>query len=318
MGREPRPRGADNLWNREPLAVRSHVEPPVLGMRTQPFTCRPRHEYTRGVLPGRPATGYHAGAMLLATWNINSIRARIELLSDWLERRRPDVVCLQETKVVDELFPVGTLGQLGYHAAFVGEKSYNGVAILSREPLADIRVGFPLPTNHDQRLISGIIGGIRVYSAYFPNGRDPLSPHYEEKLAWIDGLGDLIVEERAPNGNSIALLGDFNVAPEPRDVYSPEEMEGHIHFTLGERAALKGLLDRGLVDAFRLRRTESGLYSWWDYRAAAFRRNLGLRIDHVWATPELAPRVTDAFIDIDERRKEHCSDHTPVVVELAD
>jgi exodeoxyribonuclease III len=255
----------------------------------------------------------------MATWNINSIRARIGLLTDWLQRREPDVVCLQETKVVDKLFPIGPIEEIGYHAAFAGQPSYNGVAILSREPLADVRVEFPLLEMADVRLISGIVHGMRVYCAYFPNGRDPLSPHYPIKLRWIEALRELMFAGAPPDvppATPIALLGDYNVAPDPEDVYDPVAMEGHIHFHPDERAMLKTLLQRGMVDAFRVAHPEGGHYSWWDYRQGAFRRNLGLRIDHVFTTPDLATYVVDAYVDKDERGKDAPSDHAPVIVEL--
>ena len=253
--------------------------------------------------------------MKLATWNVNSIRARIDLLGDWLARQQPDVVCLQETKVVDELFPVESMAAAGYRSTFVGERTYNGVAILTRDPLEDVQVAFPLTGNTDCRLISGVYHGIRVYSAYFPNGRAPDTEHYAAKLRWIDGLGELVMGRGAAD-LPIALLGDYNVAPEPRDVYDPAAMEGRIHFTLDERAAIQRLLDRGLIDAFRVNRDEAGIYSWWDYRQGAFRRNLGLRIDHVFTSPVLAEHVIAAEVDVVERRKAGCSDHAPVIVEL--
>lgn len=250
--------------------------------------------------------------MKLATWNVNSIRARLDRLLDWLERRQPDVVCLQETKVVDELFPVAALADLGYSAAFSGERTYNGVAILSREPISDVQISYPLAGNTDCRLIAGTVHGLRIYCAYFPHGRDPLGPTFLPKLAWIEGLGDLVFADRSP----LVLMGDFNVAPDPRDVFDPVAVEGTIHFTPEERAALHRLLDRGLVDAFRLRHEEGGQYTWWDYRQGSFRRNLGWRIDHAYVTPNLADRVVDAFIDRDERAKPQASDHAPLVIEL--
>ncbi|MBM2812223.1 MAG: exodeoxyribonuclease [Chloroflexi bacterium] len=255
--------------------------------------------------------------MKLATWNVNSIRQRLDIVTDWLRRERPDLLCLQETKVVDELFPLMQLAEVGYTAAYVGERTYNGVAIISREPLEDVRVQFPLATSDSRRLISGIYHGVRVYSAYFPNGRDPQNEQFAFKLAWIDALGNLTLPGPNPEG-PIALLGDFNVAPEPRDVYDPIAMDGRILYHPAEREALVRLKDRGFVDAFRLARNEDKLFSWWDYRQGAFRRNLGFRIDHVWVTTDLAPKVTGARIDVEERRKEHASDHAPVVVEMDD
>lgn len=254
--------------------------------------------------------------MKLATWNINSIRARLGLLTDWLQRLQPDVLCVQETKVVDELFPTAALAEVGYHAVFAGEPAYNGVAILSRDPLADVRVEYPLPMRTDKRLISGVYRGVRIYCAYFPNGREPDSEHFQYKLQWIDALGELVLGQLPGGHGPIVLLGDFNVAPEPPDVYDPVALEGKIHFTGEERAALKALLGRGLVDDFRVCRPEPGLYSWWNYRQGMFRRNLGLRIDHVWSTPGLAERVVAADIDREERAKPSPSDHAPVMVEF--
>jgi exodeoxyribonuclease III len=250
--------------------------------------------------------------MRLATWNVNSIRARLDTLLAWLDRRQPDVVCLQETKVVDELFPRAALADFGYTAAISGEKTYNGVAILSREPLTDVQCVFPLEGNTDCRLIAGTLRGLRVYCAYFPHGRDPLGPTFLPKLAWIEGLGNIVFADRNP----LIVMGDFNVAYDPRDVFDPIAMEGIIHYTPEERAAVQRLLDRGLVDAFRLRHEEGGHYTWWDYRQGSFRRNLGWRIDHAFVTPDLVDRVSDAVIDKEERAKPQASDHVPLVVEL--
>jgi len=252
----------------------------------------------------------------LATWNVNSIRARLDLVLDWLQRRRPDVLCLQETKVVDDLFPAQAFSEIGYFTVHSGQQTYNGVGILSLEPVTDVRRDFPLADNDERRLISGVVRGLRVYSAYIPNGRDPLHPFFPVKLAWIDALGDLLLGQGRARQEPVMLMGDFNVAPEPRDVYDPVALEGKIHFSAEEHAALERLRERGLVDAFRVRRPEDGLYSWWDYRQGAFRRNLGYRIDHIWITPDLTDRVVDAYIDRDERAREHSSDHAPVVVEL--
>jgi exodeoxyribonuclease-3 len=240
-------------------------------------------------------------------------------VADWLQRQQPDVLALQETKVTDDLFPAQVLADAGYSSVFVGGKTYNGVALVSKEPATDVRIEYPLADIPEPRLISAVFRGIRVYCAYFPNGRDPESEHFQTKLAWIDGLGSLIFAEAQEGGGSptpIALMGDFNVAPEPRDVYDPEAMEGRILYTKEERSALERLRQRGLVDAFRLKREEAGIYSWWDYRQGMFRRNIGLRIDHVWTTQDIASLVVDAYVDKDERRKPSPSDHAPVVVEL--
>ena len=240
-------------------------------------------------------------------------------VTDWLTRVEPDVLALQETKVTDDLFPAEAIAQVGYSSVFVGGRTYNGVALVSREPPTDVRIEYPLPEFPEPRLISAVYRGIRVYSAYFPNGRTPESEHFQIKLRWIDALGPLIFAESREEPGSptpIALMGDFNVATEPRDVYDPVALDGRVLYHPDERAALQRLRERGLVDAFRLRRDEAGLYSWWDYRAGMFRRNLGLRIDHIWTTPDLAAYVTNAHLDRDERRKPTPSDHAPVVVEL--
>jgi exodeoxyribonuclease III len=260
-------------------------------------------------------------AVKLATWNINGIRARLDVVVAWIERNQPDVLCLQETKVVDELFPLDAIQATGYAVAFAGQKSYNGVALVSKEPLTEVRTEFPVATNEDRRLISGLYRGIRVYSAYFPNGRSPHSEHYQLKLQWIENLGQMILGDLCPDPPprpEVALLGDFNVAPEERDVYSVSVMEGQIHFTLPERAALEQLQALGFVDAFRAVRPEPGIYSWWDYRVNAFKRDLGLRIDHVYTSAGLAARASDAYVDKEERAREKASDHAPVVVEFAD
>jgi exodeoxyribonuclease III len=254
------------------------------------------------------------------TWNINSIRSRIDLLVDWLQRTQPDVVCLQETKVIDKLFPIEALAPVGYQAAIAGQPTYNGVAILTKEPLEDVRTEYPLAELEDQRLISGLLRGIRFYCAYFPNGRDPMSEHYQVKLRWIEALRELMFAG-APAGGApptpVVLLGDYNVAPDPIDVYDPVAMAGRIHFHPDERAMVRTLLDRGMVDTFRaVRGDEPGHYTWWDYRMGAFRRNLGLRIDHAYATPDVAAHVTNAYVDKDERRKPQPSDHAPVIVDF--
>jgi len=244
---------------------------------------------------------------------------RMDAITDWVARNQPDVLALQETKVADELFPGEAFREIGYSSVFVGGKSYNGVALISNEPASDVRIEYPLADVPEPRLISAVFRGIRVYCAYFPNGRSPESEAFQMKLAWIEALGKLIFAESNESSGSptpIALMGDFNVAPEPRDVYDPVAMDGHVLYHPDERAAIDRLRNRCLVDAFRKCRDEAGLFSWWDYRAGMFRRNMGLRIDHVWVTPDLAPHVVGALIDRDERRKPAPSDHAPVVVEL--
>jgi len=250
----------------------------------------------------------------IATWNVNSIRARHELVLDWLKRVEPDVLCMQETKVVDDDFPTDELMRLGYAVAMAGQKTYNGVAIASRRPMKDIAVGLHDDgPEADKRLIAATIDGLRVLSAYIPNGKSPTLPAFQGKLHWLARLRETL--ERGPAGE-IVLCGDFNVAIDDRDVYDPEAMRGQLHFHPEEHKALAHLLDLGLVDAFRLHHEEGGLYSWWDYRGGGFRKNQGLRIDYVFVGKALAAHCRDASMDVDARRRDKPSDHIPVVVEL--
>ncbi|MEE8304649.1 MAG: exodeoxyribonuclease III, partial [Candidatus Tectomicrobia bacterium] len=226
--------------------------------------------------------------MRIATWNVNSIRARLELVLQWLEQDGPDVVCLQETKVTDDLFPIEPLQDVGYQTMFTGQKTYNGVAILSRFPIADVRTVLPnAPGDDEKRFIAASIEGVRVINVYVPNGREVSSPAFQYKLDWMECLCTYLVSMYTLD-DAVLLCGDFNLAPEPRDVYDAAKADGHILFHPDERAAFTRLLDWGLCDALRLHHHEAGLYSWWDYRAAAFRRNVGFRIDHLLLTPPLA------------------------------
>ncbi len=254
--------------------------------------------------------------MRIATWNVNSIRARHDLVIDWTSRQRPDVLCLQETKVTDEEFPTAEFQRLGYSVVMAGQRSYNGVAILSQQPMSDICIGL-VDDGPDapKRLIGATIEGVRVFSAYVPNGQAPDTPPFVEKLRWLERLRALLDARHDP-GQNLVLCGDFNVAREARDVFSPERFAGRIHFTLDERNALEHVLGFGLVDAFRQHQADSGHFTWWDYRAGAFRLNQGLRIDYIFLTRPLAERSTAATIDVDARRREKPSDHVPVVVEL--
>jgi exodeoxyribonuclease-3 len=253
--------------------------------------------------------------VLIATWNVNSIRARERLVLDWLARVGPDVLCMQETKVVDDDFPREELLRLGYGVASAGERSYNGVAIAARKPLRDVAVGL-----HDdapdapRRLIAAGVGDLTVLSAYVPNGKHVASPAFPEKLRWLERLRETL--DRRHAGQNVVLCGDFNVAPEARDVFDPERLRGQLHFHPDEHRALGRVLDFGLVDAFRLHDPEAGRYSWWDYRGPALRRNLGLRIDLILVARALVERCVSARIDADARRAETPSDHAPVLVEI--
>jgi exodeoxyribonuclease III len=251
----------------------------------------------------------------LATWNLNSIRAREDRLLRWLDRRRPDVVCLQELKVPDDAFPFEKLCEAGYAAAVHGQRTYNGVAILSREEPDAVARGFGDGGDDSQaRFISARVGGITVASAYVPNGAEVGSDKWGYKLDWLRRLGAWL--EGRDADEPLALGGDFNVAPEERDVCDPRAWEASVLFHPEARAALEPIRAAGLVDAFRLHHEEAGFYSWWDYRMLAFPRKQGLRIDHIFLSRVLAKRCSAAAIDRDERKGKQPSDHAPVVVEL--
>lgn len=255
--------------------------------------------------------------MRIATWNVNSLRARLESVTDWLRRREPDVLCMQETKVLDEDFPSEEFYRLGYELATAGQKSYNGVAIASRLPLTEVTVGLAdTGLEDDKRVIAATVDGLRIYSVYAPNGKLVDSPTFEAKLTWFHHLRATLESRPRPPGG-VLLAGDFNIAPEARDVFDPVAMQDQLHFHPREHAALAHLKAFGLRDAFRLHHQAPGNYSWWDYRAGAFRRNHGLRIDYVLITEELASRCTAAYMDRDERGREKPSDHCPVIAEFS-
>ncbi len=255
--------------------------------------------------------------MKIATWNVNSLRARLSHLEDWLRAAEPDVVLLQETKVTDEEFPLETIARAGYEAAFAGQKSYNGVAILSRRAIGDVRVGFPdAAPNDDRRLLEANIEGTVFVSAYVPNGKTLDSPSYPEKLAFLERLRSL-VETHHANRRTVVLGGDFNVCLDERDVFDVAAMRGQLHFSDPERVRMRALVDVGLLDAFRRFETDGSHFSWWDYRMGAFRRSRGLRIDYLFVSETLAPRLRSCRIDRTTRSWEKPSDHAPVVLELA-
>jgi exodeoxyribonuclease-3 len=255
--------------------------------------------------------------MQLATWNINSLKVRLPQVLDWLNAHPVDVLCLQETKLRDENFPREALTQAGYEPVFAGQPSYNGVAILGRRETVgaptEVLVGNPHFEDSQQRLISATIGGLRVVCAYFPNGQAVGSEKFDYKLRWIDALIEWLAQRAAPT----VLLGDYNIAPEDRDVHDPEKWAGQIHCSEEERRRFAALLELGFVDAFRLFEQPPKQYSWWDYRMLGFRRNAGLRIDHILCDSSLAAAVTACTIDREPRKREQPSDHTPVIVELA-
>jgi exodeoxyribonuclease III len=258
--------------------------------------------------------------LTLATWNVNSLKVRLPHLLDWLATHRVDIVCLQETKLVDENFPVGALAEAGYAAAFAGQKTYNGVALLTRRettPQAtDVVAALPGLDDPQKRLIGATVGGIRVVCAYFPNGQSVGSEKYEYKLRWIAALNNWLKSELARHPR-LVLAGDFNIAPEDRDVHDPQAWAGLVLFSEPEKQAFRDLIALGLVDSFRLFEQPERSYTWWDYRMQAFRRKMGLRIDHVLLSTALAPHCTACSIDVEPRRREQPSDHAPVTATLA-
>ncbi|MFU8856258.1 MAG: exodeoxyribonuclease III [Deferrisomatales bacterium] len=258
--------------------------------------------------------------MKIATWNVNSVRARLDHLLRWLERARPDVLCLQELKVQDADFPADALREAGYFAVVAGQKTYNGVAVLARDEPVDPVIGLAhLPPDHplnaQRRLLAVTVAGIRVVSAYLPNGEAVGSEKYAYKLEFFRALREYLDRTCSP-ADPLVLCGDFNVAPEPRDVYDPEAWEGRVLFSAPERAALEELRAFGFVDCFRRHHGEGGRYSWWDYRGGAYWRNQGLRIDHLWATPGLAEHCRGSDVDESPRKWKKPSDHAPVWAEL--
>ncbi|MFZ5502699.1 MAG: exodeoxyribonuclease III [Pseudomonadota bacterium] len=253
--------------------------------------------------------------MRLATWNVNSLKVRLPHVLDWLSANPVEVVCLQETKQQDGDFPQAELQATGYHSVFSGQKTYNGVAILSREPANDVQMGIPDFADEQKRVIAATFGDMRVVDVYIPNGQSIDSDKYQYKMAWLNALHDWLRQElvRYPK---LVLLGDYNIAPEDRDVHDPAAWEGNVLVSGPERQHFQGLLDLGLRDSFRLFEQQDKSYSWWDYRMMAFRRNRGMRIDHILISEPLVAQCSGCAIDIAPRKLERPSDHAPVVVTL--
>ena len=254
--------------------------------------------------------------MKLATWNVNSLTIRLPQVLDWLAAYGPDALCLQETKMMDDKFPRAELEAAGYRAEFFGQKTYNGVALLTRAGAADVVTNIPGFADDSARVISGTVDGVRVVGAYFPNGQAPDSDKFQYKMRWLDALHDWLKTE-CERHSRLALLGDFNIAPEDRDVFDPVAWAGQIHCTPQERDQFARLLGLGLHDAFRLFEQPPKSWSWWDYRNLAFRKNQGLRIDHILVSRALRPEVVSCTIDKVTRKNERPSDHAPVWLELA-
>lgn len=253
--------------------------------------------------------------MKLATWNVNSLRVRLPQVCDWLARAQPDVLCLQETKVTDAECPVATLRDAGYQVLHAGQKSYNGVAILARAALNETATTAPGLDAGQQRYAAATVNGVRVISVYVPNGEAITSAKYTFKLAWLAALGAHLAQELA-RYPLLAVVGDFNVAPEDRDVHDPRLWQNQVLFSEPERAALRALFDVGLIDVFRQFPQAPASFTWWDYRQGGFRRNLGLRIDHILCSSALAKRCVACTIDTAPRALERPSDHAPVIAEF--
>jgi len=254
--------------------------------------------------------------MRIVSWNINSLRRRQERFLAWLASTQPDVVCLQETKCTDQQFPVLDLKAAGYHSAFHGQKSYNGVAIISKTVPGDVRSTMCDQEEDPQaRVIAATIGNVRIYSVYAPNGQAVGSPAYDYKMKWYQRLRVCLeLEER---DQSLVVCGDFNVAPKDEDIYDPELWRGAIMCSDGERRAFQDLCGIGLVDTLRLHHPETGLFTWWDYRMLSFPKNRGLRIDAVLASANLAKNCTDSGIDREMRKGKEPSDHAPICAEFS-
>jgi exodeoxyribonuclease III len=251
----------------------------------------------------------------LAAWNVNSLKVRLAHLLEWLAREQPDAVCLQETKTEDASFPLDAIQAAGYHVVFSGQKTYNGVAIIAKSEPASVVFGIPGFEDPQKRVISASVNDVRVVCAYVPNGQSLDSDKYRYKLTWLAAFSSWLGKEAAAHPQ-LAVLGDFNIAPEDRDVHDPKVWEGQVLCSPAEREAFQGILATGLVDSFRLFEQPPKSYSWWDYRMNGFKRNLGLRIDHVLLSADLAKRCRTSRIDVEMRKLERPSDHAPVIAEL--
>ena len=255
--------------------------------------------------------------MRIATWNVNSLNARLPRVLEWLDANRPDVLCLQETKLADAAFPADALDGLGYRSVHHGDGRWNGVAIVSCVGVDEPTTGFEAEEDvHGCRIVAATCGGVRVHSVYVPNGRSLDSEHYAFKLAWLKRLRTYL-EERCDPAAPVAVCGDFNVAPWDDDVWDMAAFAGATHVSVPERQALQEVLDWGLEDVFRRFHPEGGVFSWWDYRGGDFHQGRGMRIDLVLLTRPLAGRASAAMVDRDARKGQKPSDHAPVVVELA-
>lgn len=254
--------------------------------------------------------------MKIATWNVNSLRVRLEQVVRWLQQTRPDVLCLQETKLPDPDFPADAISAAGYRAVFSGQKTYNGVATISNAAWDDVVTELPGLMDPQRRVLATTIGATRILNVYIPNGQSVGSEKFSYKLEWLQKLIEY-VESELDSHERLVLLGDFNIAPADEDVHDPAQWEGQVLCSDPERAMFQRLIDLGLRDVFRKFDQEPKSFSWWDYRAGAFRRNRGLRIDHILCAKSMYDRCSDCHIDTAPRGLERPSDHTPVVAEFA-
>lgn len=253
--------------------------------------------------------------MKIASWNVNSLKVRLPQLLDWLEANQPDIVALQETKLTDENFPAGPIQAAGYQVLYAGQKTYNGVAIISRVPGTDVVTDLPGLNDPQRRVLAASFGSLRVLNVYIPNGQEVGTEKYGYKLDWLEKLVDYVQAQLAGH-EQFVLLGDFNIAPDDADVHDPEAWRDKILCSSPERAAFQRLIQAGMHDSFRLFDQEANSFSWWDYRAAGFRRNLGLRIDLVLISDALKSHCRASYIDKAPRKLERPSDHAPAVADI--
>ena len=253
--------------------------------------------------------------MKLATWNVNSLKVRLPHLLDWLAAQSPDCICIQETKTEDATFPRAAIEAAGYSVAFAGQKTYNGVALVTRKPVSDVVINIPALEDDQKRVISATLDGVRIVCAYVPNGQSIDSDKYQYKLKWL-GVFEHWLEGELTKFPKLAVLGDYNIAPEDRDVHNPKRWVGQVLVSEPERDAFKRLLGLGFTDSFRLFDQPEKSFTWWDYRLNGFARNWGLRIDHILASKPLADSCKACSIDLTPRQLERPSDHTPVVAEF--
>ena len=253
--------------------------------------------------------------MKLAAWNVNSLNVRLPHVIEWLKTHQPDALCLQELKMEDVKFPTAAFDEIGYQAVFNGQKTYNGVAIISRARPEDVHKDIVGYDDHQKRVIAATIDGVRLVCAYIPNGQTVESEKYQYKLQWLAALQTYMRDAISAYGD-VALLGDYNIAPDDRDVYDPKAWEGQVLCSVPERDAFRALVGLGLSDSFRLFDQPEKSFSWWDYRMNGFKRGLGLRIDHILLTTSLAARCAASTIDVEPRKLDRPSDHAPVVADI--